>query len=57
LTELVVNAYDADATKVEITLPDIIGKDAVIDIVDNGWGMTEADVEKKFLFIGRCQGS
>jgi HSP90 family molecular chaperone len=53
LTELVVNAYDADATKVEITLPDVIDKNAVLEIVDNGYGMTETDVEEKFLFIGR----
>jgi hypothetical protein len=51
LTELAANAYDADATKVEIQLPDVIDNNAIIEIADNGTGMNE--IGEKFLFIGR----
>src|SRR5947209_480750 len=52
LLELVKNSYDADSTKVEI---EIItkGKDGgYIRIADNGKGMTENEVESKWLRIG-----
>lgn len=53
LAELTVNAYDADATKVRISLPDIIDENAYIDITDNGTGMSEQDIRGNYLFIGR----
>lgn len=53
LAELAANSYDADATKVSITLPDAINEDAFIDIEDNGTGMSEKDVCDNYLFIGR----
>jgi len=53
LTELVANAYDADAREVTITLPDIIDENAIITISDNGNGMTAEDISQKFLHIGR----
>lgn len=40
LKELIVNSYDADATKVEI---DINLERETISLVDDGWGMTESD--------------
>jgi hypothetical protein len=53
LSELAANAHDADATAVSISLPDALGDDAVIEIADDGVGMSPADIEEKFLFIGR----
>ncbi len=49
LSELVANSYDADATKVDITL-DIDNEKIIID--DNGHGMTIEDINDKFLRVG-----
>ena len=35
LAELAANSYDADATEVRISVPDVVDDSAVIDIVDN----------------------
>ena len=49
LSELVANAWDADATEVDIVLdPDTPS----IEIRDNGHGMSVEDVNKKFLTVG-----
>jgi hypothetical protein len=53
LSELAVNAYDADATELAISLPDTIDESASIELLDNGLGMTADDIIEKFLFIGR----
>lgn len=47
LSEVVANAYDADATSVEITIGD-----QMITIKDDGHGMTLKDINKKFLYVG-----
>lgn len=47
LSEAVANAYDADATKVSID----IKHDCVI-IEDDGSGMTETDINEKYLLVG-----
>jgi len=47
LGELVKNAYDADATRVEISM----GADN-ITVVDNGHGMTRKGLEEGFLRVG-----
>ena len=52
LKELVDNAWDADATRVEIQLPDPMTADPII-ITDNGSGMTAPEVESEYLHIGR----
>lgn len=50
LIELVKNAYDADATRVEVILNDLADPSATTVIVlDDGCGMTAADVEEKWL--------
>jgi hypothetical protein len=53
LAELVANSYDADAEKVSIQLPDIIDENALIEIEDNGTGMSPQEIENNFLLIGR----
>ena len=52
LKELVDNAWDADATRVEIQLPDPMTADPIIN-TDNGSGMTAPEVESEYLHIGR----
>lgn len=49
LTEVVANAWDADATEVNISVDDLNSK---IEISDNGIGMTLDDVNRKFLHVG-----
>ena len=52
LKELVDNAWDADATTVQIKLPEPMTADPII-ITDNGCGMTAPEVEGEYLHIGR----
>ncbi|MDE4031142.1 ATP-binding protein [Glaesserella parasuis] len=49
LTEIVSNAWDADATEVHINIDKEQG---IISITDNGHGMSIDDVENKFLNVG-----
>ena len=53
--ELVANGWDANATKVEITIPDtrIDEQTSEIIIRDNGIGMSDEDVREKYLRVGR----
>ena len=53
--ELVANAWDANATKVEITIPEeqINERTSEIIISDDGIGMSDEDVRNKYLIIGR----
>ena len=53
--ELVANAWDANATRVDITIPvdPIDQKRSEIIIKDNGIGMSDKDVRKRYLIIGR----
>lgn len=53
LAELVANAYDADATRVDIGMPDVLDENAVIQVEDNGLGMSPADVDQHYLLVGR----
>lgn len=48
ISEAVANAWDADATKVEITI-----KEDTIEIFDNGCGMNVQDINNKYLNVGR----
>ena len=52
LKELVDNAWDADATKIQIQLPEPMTADPIV-ITDNGSGMTAPEVESEYLHIGR----
>ena len=49
LTEAVANAWDADATIVDITLDQEAGN---VSIADNGIGMSVEDINAKYLHIG-----
>lgn len=52
LKELVDNAWDADATLVEITLPDPISSQPLV-VDDNGSGMTTPELQSEYLKIAR----
>lgn len=49
LSEIVANAWDADATKVKIT---INKSNKTISICDNGIGMSERDINERYLRVG-----
>ncbi|HHQ4752315.1 TPA: ATP-binding protein, partial [Aeromonas veronii] len=49
LTEIISNAWDADAEKVTIDLEPSLNK---VTIIDDGIGMTEDDIVNKFLNVG-----
>jgi hypothetical protein len=50
LRELIDNAWDAEATDVHVTLPEILS-DAPIIVCDNGTGMKEQEVRTEYLNI------
>jgi len=50
LRELVDNAWDAEATVIKITLPDIL-KEAPIIVADDGCGMKEQELRQEYLNI------
>jgi hypothetical protein len=53
IAEIISNAWDADATKVEVTLPtDTITETSEIIIQDDGNGMTLDECQNRFLNIG-----
>ncbi|WP_426992253.1 BbrUII/HgiDII family restriction enzyme [Methylomonas sp. MED-D] len=49
LTEIIANAYDAEATEVTISIDK---SQHIITIADNGHGMSEDDLQDKFLNVG-----
>lgn len=54
LAELIANAWDADATVVQLTIPFETGiQDQVIVVEDNGRGMSWDDVDSAYLLVGR----
>jgi hypothetical protein len=55
LAELIANAWDADATEVNVQLPldTPIDSTRTISVRDNGRGMTWTDCDEKYLVIGR----
>lgn len=55
LSEVVANSYDADATTVKIQIDK---ENGIIEIQDNGCGMTLSDINEKYLKVGyrkRCE--
>ena len=53
VAELIANAWDADATQVDVNLPVNLGGDPEIVIQDNGIGMTFEECQDFYLNIGR----
>ena len=53
--ELVANGWDANATSVQITIPDspLGDDDSEITICDNGIGMSDDDIRSKYIVTGR----
>ena len=52
--ELVANGWDANATRVEITIPDTsMDAGAQVIISDNGIGMTDEEIRTKYVITGR----
>ena len=52
--ELVANGWDANATKVSISIPETpMSETSEIVISDDGIGMSDADVRDKYLIVGR----
>lgn len=52
IAEMVANAWDADATTVEVTLPAALGENAELVIVDDGIGMKFDEVQDRYLEVG-----
>ena len=50
LTELVANAWDAGASRVELSLPDETGH--LLSVEDDGTGMTEGEFREKWMKLG-----
>lgn len=55
IAELVANAWDADAHRVEITIPlgSPITNDSMITVLDDGIGMTFEEINDSYLVLGR----
>ncbi len=53
LSELISNAYDADASEVEVLFHEQNGVPVSITVKDNGCGMNVQDIQNRFLVIGR----
>ena len=51
LSELIANAWDADASRVDVSIKEQDGGKTII-IKDNGCGMNDADLDDKFLTVG-----
>ncbi len=52
--ELVSNAWDAEATKVEIVMPiEPITAESEIVVTDNGTGMSDEEIRSAYLIVGR----
>uniref|UniRef100_UPI0040472996 ATP-binding protein n=2 Tax=Roseivirga sp. TaxID=1964215 RepID=UPI0040472996 len=57
IKELIDNAYDADAEKVEIFLPEGLTPDPKIIVTDNGSGMKEKEVRSEYLNVANSRTS
>lgn len=52
IAELIANSYDADAGEAKVKLYDKVSEKR-IEVVDDGVGMDFAEINEKFLRIGR----
>ena len=54
ISEIIANAWDADAKKVDVVLPDkTTNSDFKIVVRDDGHGMSYEEIRKKYLLVGR----
>lgn len=53
ISELVANGLDADATNVKLYINSINKKKSILEIIDNGSGMSYNDLATKYVLIGR----
>lgn len=55
IAELVANAWDAEASRVDITIPfgEALSPKSVITVVDNGHGMAFEECQEEYLVVGR----
>ena len=53
VAELIANAWDADASRVNVQLPSSLSGQPKITVQDNGIGMTFAECQKLYLNVGR----
>lgn len=53
IAELISNAWDADATRVDVALPGTLTDASIIEIKDDGLGMTFEDCERRYLNVGQ----
>lgn len=53
VAELIANAWDADATRVDVTLPTDNSPSAQLVVRDDGTGMTFAECQDRYLNVGR----
>ena len=53
IAELIANGWDADANTVNVTLPDSLSGNAVIQVHDDGLGMTFEECQEFYLNVGR----
>lgn len=53
ISELVANGFDAEADDVYLYIDMRDKKNAVVELIDNGCGMDEDDLENKYVIIGR----
>src|SRR5580692_9772709 len=55
IAEMIANSWDADATLVEIDIPQRVGADSTISVKDDGNGMTFQECQDRFLNVGYCR--
>lgn len=56
ISEIVANCWDADATRVDIILPEgPLNEKSEILIIDDGWGMTFDEINRLYLRVGRLR--
>ena len=55
ISELVSNAWDADAETVNVQLPDGVGKGAEVVVEDDGSGLDLDECQSRYLNIGYCR--
>lgn len=57
ISELIANAWDADARSVRVALPENLSGAPVIKVADNGIGMTFRECQTLYLSVGRNRRS